>query len=59
MLKPGYFNTFIMYLIILVNLQADIPKMESIVWSDVNLWIAMATIMFNPFYWNVVSTEKS
>ncbi|XP_060586235.1 phosphatidylethanolamine N-methyltransferase-like [Ruditapes philippinarum] len=24
-------------------------------WSDVNLWISMATIAFNPTYWNVLA----
>ena len=27
--------------------------------GDVNLWISMATIMFNPLFWNVVGTSKS
>lgn len=26
--------------------------------SDSNLWISMATIMFNPLFWNVVRTSK-
>lgn len=24
-------------------------------WSDINLWISVATIVFNPTYWNVVA----
>lgn len=35
--------------------QVEFPRMENADWSDVNLWISMATIIFNPLYWNVVS----
>ncbi|KAL4216273.1 hypothetical protein ACF0H5_023998 [Mactra antiquata] len=32
----------------------EIPNMF-VDWSDTNLWISMATIIFNPTYWNIVA----
>ncbi|KAH3870103.1 phosphatidylethanolamine N-methyltransferase-like isoform X1 [Dreissena polymorpha] len=34
--------------------KARVPDMD-INWSDVNLWVSLATITFNPLFWNVVA----
>ena len=38
----------------LVLLQMSLPEI-GIYWDDINLWIVLAVIVFNPIYWNTVS----
>ena len=41
----------------IILLQVEFPSME-VELMDRNLWVAMATIIFNPLFWNIVSLSN-